>query len=417
MNEAQRLRYHTSRSQVRLVTSEGGRVMPVQKLVIKNIGQILSGKLEEPFIDADCVIAIDGRISAIGAYHDLDTDQATSIVDAHGVTLAPGLIDSHVHPVIGDYTPRQQQINWIDSCLHGGVTTMISAGEVHAPGRPKDIVGLKAMAIASQRWYENFRPSGVKMLAGAPVIEEGMVESDFKELADAGVTLLGEVGLGSVKAGETAAQMVKWARKYGIQSTIHTGGPSIPGSGLIDKDVVLEADADIIGHINGGHTALPDDQITCLCESCTRGIEIVHNGNERAGLLAMRTAFEIGQSERIILGTDAPAGSGVQPLGILRMIAMLSSLGDIPPEIAFCFATGNTARMRELDSGIIEVGKSADFILIDSAQHAPGKTMLESIHQGNLPGVGMTIIDGIVRTQRSRNTPPAERLPELVEQG
>ena len=387
----------------------------MQKLVIKNIGQILSGKLEEPFIDADCVIAIDGRISAIGAYHDLDTDQATSIVDAHGVTLAPGLIDSHVHPVIGDYTPRQQQINWIDSCLHGGVTTMISAGEVHAPGRPKDIVGLKAMAIASQRWYENFRPSGVKMLAGAPVIEEGMVESDFKELADAGVTLLGEVGLGSVKAGETAAQMVKWARKYGIQSTIHTGGPSIPGSGLIDKDVVLEADADIIGHINGGHTALPDDQITCLCESCTRGIEIVHNGNERAGLLAMRTAFEIGQSERIILGTDAPAGSGVQPLGILRMIAMLSSLGDIPPEIAFCFATGNTARMRELDSGIVEVGKSADFILIDSAQHAPGKTMLESIHQGNLPGVGMTIIDGVVRTQRSRNTPPAERLPELVE--
>ena len=389
--------------------------MSVQKLVIKNIGQILSGKLEEPLIDGDCVIAIDGRITAIGRYADLDTDQATQIVDAHGVTLAPGLIDSHVHPVIGDYTPRQQQLNWIDSCLHGGVTTMISAGEVHAPGRPKDIVGLKAMAIASQRWYENFRPSGVKMLAGAPVIEEGMVESDFKELADAGVKLLGEVGLGSVKAGETAAQMVKWARKYGIQSTIHTGGPSIPGSGLIDKDVVLEADADIIGHINGGHTALPDDQITCLCESCTRGIEIVHNGNERAGLLAMRTAFEIGQAERIILGTDAPAGSGVQPLGILRMIAMLSSLGDIPPEIAFCFATGNTARMRELDSGIIEIGKSADYILIDSAQHAPGKTMFESIHQGNLPGVGMTIIDGIVRTQRSRNTPPAERLPEVVQ--
>ena len=396
------------------VSSKKGQIMSVQKLVIKNIGQILSGKLEEPLIDGDCVIAIDGRITAIGRYADLDTDQATQIVDAHGVTLAPGLIDSHVHPVIGDYTPRQQQLNWIDSCLHGGVTTMISAGEVHAPGRPKDIVGLKAMAIASQRWYENFRPSGVKMLAGAPVIEEGMVESDFKELADAGVKLLGEVGLGSVKAGETAARMVKWARKYGIQSTIHTGGPSIPGSGLIDKDVVLEADADIIGHINGGHTALPDDQITCLCESCTRGIEIVHNGNERAGLLAMRTAFEIGQAERIILGTDAPAGSGVQPLGILRMIAMLSSLGDIPPEIAFCFATGNTARMRELDSGIIEIGKSADYILIDSAQHAPGKTMLESIHQGNLPGVGMTIIDGIVRTQRSRNTPPAERLPEVV---
>ena len=256
-------------------------------------------------------MSVDGLITDIGYAKDMDLDNATVKVHAHGVTLTPGLIDSHVHPVIGDYTPRQQQFNWIDSCLHGGVTTMISAGEVNAPGRPKDIVGLKAMAIASQRWYENFRPSGVKMLAGAPVIEEGMVESDFKELADAGVKLLGEVGLGSVKAGETAAQMVKWARKYGIQSTIHTGGPSIPGSGLIDKDVVLEADADIIGHINGGHTALPDDQITCLCESCNRWIEIVHNGNERAGLLAMRTAFEIKQAERVILGTDSPAGSGV----------------------------------------------------------------------------------------------------------
>jgi len=384
------------------------------KLVIKNIGLILSGKLEQPILDGDCLVALNGKISAIGYERDLDTDNPDTTIDAKGITLSPGLIDSHVHPVIGDYTPRQQQINWIDSCLHGGVTTMISAGEVHMPGRPKDIVGLKAMAIASQRWYENFRPSGVKMLAGAPVIEEGMEEHDFKELAEAGVKLLGEVGLGSVKTGETAQQMVKWARKYGIQSTIHTGGPSIPGSGLIDKDIVLEADADIIGHINGGHTALPDNQITCLCESCTRGIEIVHNGNERAGLLAMRTAFEINQAERVILGTDSPAGSGVQPLGILRMIALLSSLGDIPPEIAFCFATGNTARMRELDSGIVEVGKSADFILIDKAQHAPGKDMLESIHQGNLPGVGMTIIDGVVRSHRSRNTPPATTLPEVV---
>lgn len=384
------------------------------KLVIKNIGQILSGDLEAPLIDGDCVVAIDGKITGVGKAGDLDTDQATTEIDAKDTWLSPGLIDSHVHPVIGDYTPRQQQLNWIDSCLHGGVTTMVSAGEVHAPGRPKDIVGLKAMAIASQRWYENFRPSGVKVLAGAPVLEEGMVEQDFKDLAEARVTLLGEVGLGSVKTGETAQQMVKWARKYGIQSTIHTGGPSIPGSGLIDKDIVLEADADIIGHINGGHTALPDDQITCICESCQRGIEIVHNGNERAGLLAMRTAFELGQPERVILGTDAPAGSGVQPLGILRMIAMLSSLGDVPPEIAFCFATGNTARMRELDSGIIEVGRSADFILIDKAQHAPGKDMLESIHQGNLPGLGMTVIDGVVRSHRSRNTPPATTLPEII---
>ena len=168
------------------------------KLVIRNIGLFLSGKIEDPIFDGDCLIAIDGKITAWGHEKDLDTEGATTEVNANGVTLAPGLIDSHIHPVVGDYTPRQQQLHWIDSTLHGGVTTLISAGEVHMPGRPKDIVGLKAMAIASQRWYENFRPSGVKVHAGAPVIEHGMVEQDFKDLADAGVKLLGEVGLGTV---------------------------------------------------------------------------------------------------------------------------------------------------------------------------------------------------------------------------
>lgn len=384
------------------------------KLVVKNIGQILSGKLEDPIYDGDCLIAESGRISAWGRESDLDCVGATSVVDAKGVTLAPGLIDSHVHPVVGDYTPRQQQLHWIDSTLHGGVTTMISAGEVHMPGRPKDVVGLKAMAIAAQRWYENYRPSGVKVHAGAPVIEHGMVEQDFKDMADAGVKFLGEVGLGTVKDGKTASQMVDWARKHGMQSTIHTGGPSIPGSGLIDADMVMEAGTDVIGHINGGHSALPDDQILCLCESCKAAFEIVHNGNERAAVLTVNTARELGKLDQVILGTDGPAGSGAQPLGILRMIAMLSAFGNVRSEQAFCFGNGNTARQRALDTGLIEAGYCADFVLLDQAQHAPGGSMLESVQLGNLPGVGMTIIDGIVRTKRSRNTPPAMRLPEVM---
>ena len=386
----------------------------MKKLVIKNIGQILSGKLEDPIFDGNCIIAIDGKITEWGAKKDLDCEGATTLIDAHGVTVMPGLIDSHIHPVIGDYTPRQQQLNWIDSTLHGGVTTLISAGEVHMPGRPKDIVGLKAMAIAAQRWYENFRPSGVKVHAGAPVIEHGMVEQDFKDLAEAGVVLLGEVGLGTVKDGTTAQQMVGWARKYGIQSTIHTGGPSIPGSGLIDADMVIETGTDVIGHINGGHSALPDNQIICLCESCSSAFEIVHNGNERSAVLALNTARELGKLDQIILGTDGPAGSGVQPLGIMRMIAMLSAFGNVPAEIAFCFGHGNTSRQRKLDTGLIEAGYAADFVILDKAQHAPGKTMLESVQLGNLPGVGMTIIDGEVTSGRSRNTPPADRLPEHI---
>ena len=384
------------------------------KLVIQNIGLLLSGDIDRPILDADTIVVHDGLITAVGKRADCDTEGAKHTIDARRTAVAPGLIDSHVHPVFGDWTPRQGQLGWIESTMNGGVTTMISAGEVHLPGRPKDIVGLKALAITAQRAFDNFRPGGVKVLAGAPVIEQGMIEQDFKDLADAGVKLLGEVGLGSVKAGEEAQQMVAWARKYGIQSTIHTGGPSIPGSGLIDKDVVLAADADIIGHINGGHTALPWKHVCELCEKSSRAIELVHNGNEKIAIEAARAAIDLKCPHRVILGTDGPAGSGVQPLGILRMIALISSFAGIPAEVVFGFATGNTARMRQLNCGLIEVGRAADFVFMDKAQHSAGRDLLDSVQLGDIPGIGMVVIDGLVRCGRSRNTPPATEVPVVL---
>ena len=384
------------------------------KVVLKNIGLLLSGDIDQPILDADTIVVMDGIITAVGREKDCDISQAKTTIDVRQTCVAPGLIDSHVHPVFGDWTPRQNQIGWIDSTMNGGVTTMISAGEVHLPGRPKDIVGLKALAITAQRAFSNFRPGGVKVIAGAPIIEKGMTEQDFAELAAAGVTLLGEVGLGSVKAGYEAKEMVAWARKHGIQSTIHTGGPSIPGSGLIDKDVVLEADADVIGHINGGHTSLPEAHVCELCEKSSRASEIVHNGNERVAIAAAKAALELKCPHRVILGTDGPAGSGVQPLGMLRMIALLSSLANIPAELVFCFATGNTARIRKLNCGLIEVGRAADFVFMDRAQETAGRTLLESVELGDIPGIGMVMIDGLVRCTRSRNTPPATQVPVVV---
>ena len=385
------------------------------RILVRNIGLLLSGDLATPVLGADAILIEDGRIAAIGRAAELAArGPVDRTIDAHGGAVSPGLVDSHVHPVLGDWTPRQNQIGWVESFLNGGVTTMISAGEVHSPGRPRDITGLKAHAIFAQRSFHNLRPAGVKVLAGAPVLEKGMVEADFAELAAAGVTLLGEVGLGTVKAGYEAREMVAWARKYGIQSTIHTGGPSVPGSGYIDKDTVLEADADIIGHINGGHTSLSEAHVCELCERSTRAIEIVHNGNERVAIAAVQAARDLGVLHRVILGTDSPAGSGVQPLGILRMISLLSSIGGIPAAQAIALATGNTARIRNLDSGLIEVGRAADLVFLDRAQHSAGRDLLHSIELGDIPGIGGVMIDGVMRCGRSRNTPPAERVPEVL---
>src|SRR5258705_10715813 len=231
------------------------------KTLIKNIGLIVSGDIARPLLDADSIVIADGKIAAAGRGLDADAD---TVIDAKGSTVIPGLIDSHCHPVFGDFTPRQRTIDFIDSGLNGGITTMISAGEVPLPGRPKDIVGRKALAVVAAKSYANARPAGVKMHAGAPILELGMVEDDFAEMAAAGVRLVGEIGLGSVKTGKDAAPMVRWARAHGMTVTIHTGGPSIAGSSPINAEVVLEAAPDVVGHINGGTTSMTPAEIERL---------------------------------------------------------------------------------------------------------------------------------------------------------
>ncbi|MCC7319663.1 MAG: amidohydrolase family protein [Rubellimicrobium sp.] len=383
---------------------------------IRNIGLMLGGDLAQPVLDADSLLLDGGTIARIGRAADMPAPgPGDRVIDAQGCAVCPGLIDNHVHTVAGDWTPRQNQLGWIESTMHGGVTTIISAGEAHYPGRPRDPVGVKALAIAAQRSFAAFRPGGVKVIAGAPVPEEGLTEDDFREMAAAGVTVVGELGLGKVKDGPTGRLMLGWARRYGMTTMTHTGGPSIPGSGLIGADVVLEADADVVAHVNGGPTALPDAEILRICRDGTRALEIVHNGNLRTGLMVLEWARGNDALGRVTMGTDGPAGSGVQPLGILRTITHLASLGRVAPELVFCLATGNNARVRRLhDRGLIAVGRAADLVFLDKAEGSAGATVLEAVAEGNIPGIGMVMIDGAIRTHRSRNTPPAHRVPEVV---
>ena len=380
------------------------------KTLIRNIGQIVSGDIAAPLLDGDTIVIEHGQIVAVGRGLDGDAD---TVVDARGTTVMPGLIDSHCHPVFGDFTPRQRTIDFIDSGLHGGITTMISAGEVHLPGRPKDIVGLKALAIVAARAYANQRPSGVKVHAGAPILEMGMVEDDFAEMAKAGVKLVGEIGLGSVRTGKDAAPMVKWAKKHGMTVTIHTGGPSIAGSNAITGEVVLEADPDVVGHINGGTTSMSEREIDALVAT-QMALEIVHCGNGKTALHALRRAREAKAAHRLIIGLDAPSGTGVVPLGIIRMLAHLASLGGVAPEEAVCMATGNTARVYKLPVGVIAPGREADVCIVDAPIGSQGRTALEALAVGDLFGVSLIVIDGQIRIGRSRNTPPATRAAEVV---
>ena len=378
-------------------------------VLLKNIQTILSGNIQEPIMEGDAVYVVDGLIEKVGRLSDMEIQKDCDVIDCGGMTVAPGLIDSHCHVVLGDYAPRQQQIGFLESEVHGGVTTFISAGEVHLAGRPKDPAGTKALAILASKAFNNFRPGGAKVIGGALILEKGLTREDFEEMAREGVRVVGEIGLGSVKDPADAAPMVKWAKELGMTVMMHTGGTSIPGSSTVTAEQVIRTGPHIASHINGGPTAVALDEVKQLVNETDLALEIVHCGNPKMAVDAANFCATAGALDRVIIGNDAPSGTGVIPLGILRVINHLASLTSVKPEEAVCMATGNTARIYNLNRGVIEPGKEADLIILDAPMGSVGEDALGAISAGDVPGVAMVLVDGQVVVGKSRNTPPPKR--------
>lgn len=383
-------------------------------LLLKNIGTIVSGDIHQPIIEGNSIFVENGKIAAIGNETDFAGKSCDKVVDCQGTTVTPGLIDSHCHTILGDYTSRQNQAGFLESELHGGVTTIISAGEVHLKGRPKDPAGTKALAILAAKSFQNFRPGGAKVQGGSVILEKGLTKADFEEMAREGVRAVGEIGLGSVKSPAEAKPMVEWAKEYGMTVMMHTGGTSIPGSSTITAAMVAEAAPHIASHINGGPTSVSFEEVKKLVCDTDIALEIVHCGNPLMACKAAELCVEQKALDRIIIGNDAPSGTGVVPLGILRVINHLASLTPITGAQAIAMASGNTARVHKLDTGKIEVGLCADLVVMDTPMGSVGSDALSAIEIGDVPGVAMIIVDGEIVTGKSRNTPPATRVATLV---
>jgi enamidase len=386
----------------------------MSSVLLKNIGTIISGDITAPILKGNAIFAEGGKIQKVGNESELKVSDPDVTIDCAGTTVSPGLFNSHCHVVLGDYTPRQKQTGFLESEVHGGVTTFISAGEVHLPGRPKDPAGTKALAILAAKSFANFRPGGGKVVGGAVILEKGLTAKDFEEMAKEGVRTVGEIGLGSIKNPEDAAPMVQWAKECGMTVMMHTGGTSIPGSSTVTAEMVIQTAPDIVSHINGGPTAVALDEAKRLVTDTDFALEMVHCGNPRIMVEAANLCVEHKALERIIIGNDAPSGTGVIPLGILRVIAHLASLSAIKPEEALCMATGNTARIHKLPRGLIAKGLEADLVIMDAPMGSVGEDTLSALEAGDVPAVSMVLVDGEIVVTKSRNTPPPVRKPEVV---
>jgi enamidase len=382
------------------------------KIAIFNIGKILTGDLAAPSATGDTIVLTDGKIKSVGtggSGGEYDVE-----IDAGGMMAMPGLIDSHVHITFGDYTPRQKTVGFLESYIHGGVTTCISASEVHVPGRPRDPAGVKALAIAARKSFDTYRPGGMRVHAGSVILEPGLAETDFADMQKQGVWLA-KAGFGNFATPYEYAPYVALARKYGMVSMVHSGGSSIPGSSGIWADHLVKIQPDVSYHVNGGPIAMPDADFPRLVNETNVAMQVCTAGNLRTTLLVAKLLAEADQNDRLLIATDTPTGSGIMPLGMLYTMSHLVSLGGVAPELAVAMATGNNAKVYRLNSGVIAAGRDADLVLVDACLGGSQNDALSALHNGDIMGVGAVITDGVPRfVGRSRNTPETRRRAKVA---
>jgi len=381
----------------------------MNSILIHNIGTLITGDIKDPLSKKDSIYIEDGRFVEVGT----SKKDAEVVIDANRLLVTPGLIDGHVHPTIGDFTSAQNSTSWVTHYLHCGVTRMVSAGEIHYPGLPFDSQDpklFKGLARLTKTCFDREKPSGVKVDAGTLILTSGLTEADFDEMVELGSKCVKFIFYPYGKVPGEDEQYVRWAKERSLVVKIHSGGVSRSGVSVpAGAELILRLRPDVVGHINGGPIPMSVKDMDRIIEESNLWLEISYAGNYGAAAHVARRALERGELERVVLGTDTPAGTGVTPRGMLRIMGLVSSLGGVPPEMALCLATGNVARAHHLDSGFIKPGKPADLVIMGRIEGCLAKDELDVLRMGDMLGVSVVIIDGKIRIrERSYQTPPPQ---------
>ena len=150
--------------------------------------------------------------------------------------------------------------------------------------------------------------------------------------------------------------MIALAKAAGMITTVHTGGSSIPGSSAIRAEHLVAMQPHVSFHVNGGPTAVPDEDFGVIIEKTGAALQVCTAGNLRTTILCANLARDMDVFDRFIIATDTPTGSGIMPLGMLYTISHCASLTDMPAECFICAATGSNARVYRLNSGLLTAG-------------------------------------------------------------
>jgi enamidase len=383
------------------------------RVLINNIGEFFTGDLASPISPARSLLIEEGRVAA---FDPADPGDCEVVIDARGSAVMPGLVDGHVHPVCAEWTPTQNATGWIGNYVHGGTTTLISAGEVHFPGLDPTKLSpelVTSLAIVMAQTTGRVRWSGAKLIAGTVILVPGMKAEHFDRIAAHGTKFAKFLFYPLDTNKEEAQQYVRWCRERKIRVKVHTGGVSRSGTSVMcGYDILSWLKPDIAAHVSGGPIPMTDEDLDSVVDDpalSSVALEVCSAGNYGSTARVAKRLLQKGKLDRLCMGTDTPGGTGVIPRGMFKNILFLTSIAGLTPGQAIAIATGNTARAHGLDTGILANGRPADIVVCGPVKGSKGTTLTDAIAHGDLPGVSHVLIDGLpVVRGRSRQTPPPQ---------
>ena len=380
--------------------------------VIKNIGLIVTGDIDKPVRQETKILVKNGIIKKIGTDKEIKDSEADTVIDANDMMAIPGLIETHAHITFHDYSAICQAMNWMENLAYCGITTMISEG-MHAWGLGRyydDPVATKANTITEATTYKRWMPgSALKVVGGALILVSGLKKEDFKEMTEAGVKMIAEIGGGGLSEPKDVMQYVKWAKELGWHVAAHASPCSIPGSSHMSPEKIIEINPDKVAHLSGGSTPLSWPEIKEIIDKTRRdcALELSAQSNTRIALKIVEYAKEKGQLDRVIMGSDQAVGLGLQWGSLWLLMSQVASMTDVPPEKVVAMATGNAGRhfnkFVDMNRGIIEVGKEADIVITDKPHGSAAKDFLDALKHGDCCAPALVMVDGRVIAIKGRD--------------
>jgi len=339
-------------------------------------------------VEDGVLVVREGRIAAVGASGDVEVPRGATRVDLSGKTVMPTLVNAHVHVA----TQREDLVEMLRHMAYYGVGAAVSLGsdpgELALQARSEVIPGAARLQSAG-RGITRPEPGRGEVPYWINTPEEG--RQAIRELAERQVDIVkiwvdDRNGQYEKLTPELYGPILEEARAQGLRVTAHIftledakgllqAGIDAFAHGIRDQDIDDELMAlwkeagDVVLVPNLPDRAVPTDldwlsgtvpeaQIRLMEEQMTLERP---QARESFGIQARNLARLHAEGAWISFGTDG----GVPWTAHVELEDMVAA--GMPPGDVIVAATGNSARFMGLDdTGVLEAGRSADFIVLDA---------------------------------------------------